>query len=133
MDVLQSIEQKLEKFGIQWDKQDIESALAEVDQAIKNYCHIDCVPSELLFVRSNLVVDYVRYMESHKPLEEGESDLSNTQRVGPLTYVITGGVTYGFGNDKINSNATCNSHVGCLDSLLNNYIVQLNAFRRVVW
>lgn len=134
MEEIQLIIQKLEKFGITWETEHLQNALLEVDQAIKNYCKIDCIPTDLLYVRVNLTVDYVRYVEANKPTEsDAEMDLTATQKVGPLTYVITGGVTYGFANNTTNANATCNAHVSCLDTLIHNYINQLNAFRRLVW
>lgn len=134
MEPIQLIEQKLQKFGIKWETPHLETALQEVDQAIMNYCHIDCIPTDLQYVRVNLVVDYVRYLEANKPTQDdAEMDVTDTKKVGPLTYVITGGVTYGFANNTTNANATCNSHIGCLDAILYNYTTQLNSFRRAVW
>ena len=54
MEIQQLIEHKLTGFGITYDEQSAEIALAEVDQSIKNYCHIYCIPKELLFVSSTI-------------------------------------------------------------------------------
>jgi hypothetical protein len=108
--------------------------LEEVDQAIKNYCHIDCIPEELKFVRVGLTVDCIRYQNANIPATgDVKLDTSATSKVGPLTYLISGAVTYGFGNNKTNKLDISNAHVADLDSVVSGYVKQLNAFRRVVW
>lgn len=130
MEILQLIETKLNGFGITIEPQVTEITLAEVDQAIKNYCHIDCIPKGLLFVRANMVVDYIRYMESNKPSEDGQINAST--KLGPLTSIKAGDVQYNFadGNTKAQ---THNAHMVDLDSLTHNYTNQLNNYRRVPW
>ncbi len=133
MDILQVIDIKLKRLKIEWEPQHIEVMLAEVDQAIKNYCHIDNIPKELDFVRAGLTVDCIRYEEANVPVEgDTELDTSATSKVGPLSYLITGAVTYGFANNKTNKYDVSNSHVVDLDSTIRNYIQQLNAFRRLL-
>ena len=132
MEILNVITKKLEKFGIQEDNAFLEMSLEEVDQAIKNYCHIDYIPKELLFVRANLVVDYIRYNEANKPSTEGDIDVTAASKVGPLTSISSGGVSYGFANNASNNNFIGNAHVADLDGLLNDYKHQLNEFRRLV-
>lgn len=134
MEILQLIEHKLKKFGITYDEQDATVMLEEVDQAIKNYCHIDCIPEELKFVRVGLTVDCIRYQNANIPATgDVKLDTSATSKVGPLTYLISGAVTYGFGNNKTNKLDISNAHVADLDSVVSGYVKQLNAFRRVVW
>lgn len=134
MEILQLIEQKLKAFGITYDGDNAKVTLEEVDQAIKNYCHIDCIPEDLKFVRVGLVVDCIRYQQANIPTSgDVKLDTSATSKVGPLTYLISGAVTYGFGNNKTNRLDISNAHVADLDSVVSGYIKQLNAFRRVVW
>ena len=130
MEILQLIEKKLTVFGVEFDKDIAEMALAEVDLTIKNYCHINCIPDGLLFVRVNMAIDYIRYMESNKPSVDGQVEAPTT--LGPLTSIKSGDVQYNFadGSNKAQIN---NAHVADLDSLLHNYTHQLNNFRRVPW
>lgn len=132
MEVLEVITKKLEKFGIQEDNDFLDMSLQEVDQAIKNYCHIDYIPTELLFVRVNLVVDYIRYMEANKPAVDEGIDVTQASKVGPLTSIESGGVKYGFANNASNNNFIGNAHIADLDDLITNYKHQLNEFRRLV-
>lgn len=130
MEILQLIETKLKVFGLTSDVQIVEITLTEVDQFIKNYCHIDCIPEGLLFVRANLVVDYIRYQQSSKPSEDGQ--VTTSTQVGPLTSIKSGDVQYNFA-DGSNKSQINNAHVVDLDKLVTNYEHQLNEFRRVSW
>ena len=134
-EIVEIVKFKLSKFGITWQDNHIELMLKEVDQAIKNYCHIEDIPPELKFVRAGLTVDCIRYQESNVPSTTGDVqlDTSATSKIGPLTYLISGAVTYGFGNNKTNKLDISNAHVADLDAIVSGYEKQLNAFRRVVW
>lgn len=128
MEILQLIETKLKGFGISFDNDFAQISLEEVDQTIKNYCHIDCIPTELMFVRANLVVDYIRYIESNKPKENGQ--LATSMTLGSLTSVKAGDVQYNFA-DNTNKAQLHNAHAVDLDTLVHNYQHQLNKFRRL--
>ena len=130
MEILQLIEKKLQLMGITFDKEISEMFLDEVDQFIKNYCHIDCIPKELLYVRANLTVDYIRYQQANKPSEDGQ--VTTSTQVGPLTSIKSGDVQYNFADGSSKSQVH-NAHVVNLDSLVTNYEHQLNEFRRLVW
>ena len=132
MEILQAILKKLNRYNISWTEDEIEFVLAEVDQYIKNYCNISVIPEELVFVRSNLVLDYIRHIESTKPVETGV-DITNTTKVGPLTSIKSGNIQYNFSDNSTNGNHISNAHKVDLDSLCLNYINQLNKFRRNVW
>lgn len=134
LEILEIIKFKLSKFNITYEDVHILMMLQEVDQAIKNYCHIEDIPEDLQFVRAGLTVDCIRYQESNKPATgDVQLDTSSTSKVGPLTYLISGAVTYGFANNRTNKFDVSNAHVADLDAITSNYINQLNAFRRVVW
>lgn len=132
MEIVEIIAKKLEKFGIEWSNDDIELSLAEVDQTILNYCHINSMPKELLFTRANLVTDYIRYMEANTVSTEAGIDVTVASKVGPLTSVDAGGVSYGFADNASNDNFIGNAHTANLDDLITNYTHQLNEFRRLV-
>jgi len=131
LEILEILQHKLDKLGITYDELDAQITLQEVDQCILNYCHIDCMPEELLFVRVNMALDYIRYMEGNKPKEDGSLQ-TNTQ-VGALTSIKSGEVSYNFSDVSNSKNNVANAHTVDLDNILNNYTYQLNNFRRVVW
>lgn len=134
VDVLEVITSKLKMYGITWDNTQIEPILDETDQFIKNYCHIDTIPKELVYVRSNMTVDYIRHLVASEPLkDEKELDISCSKRTGPLTLISSGDVTYQFGSVQASKTNLMNSHTPDLDTLFLNYISQLNVFRRMVW
>lgn len=132
MEIIELINHKLEKLGIEYEQYDVEIVLSEVDQFIKNYCHIDNIPNELLYVRANMCIDYIKYEQANTP-NENSSDISLTQKTGPLTSISSGGVSYGFANNTGNKGDVSNAHIADLDDLLINYKNQLNTFRRNVW
>lgn len=133
MEPLQLIQTKLNIYNIQWDNQTIQLILDEVDQFIKNYCKIDTIPKELLYVRVNLSVDYARYLKANDPTEEKDIEINVDPKVGALTYITSGAVSYGFASNSTGKNSVANAHTSDLDILLTNYKHQLNEFRRVVW
>lgn len=132
MEILQVILNKLNRYNISWTEDEVKFILAEIDEYIMNYCNIYVIPKELLFVRSNLVLDYIRHIESNKPVEDG-MDITNTTKVGPLTSIKSGNIQYNFSDNSTNGNHISNAHKVNLDSLLLNYESQLNKFRRNVW
>lgn len=126
------IANKLTKFGITSTEEENTAVLLEVDQSIKNYCRIDEIPKDLLFTRVNMAVDYIRYQHASKPLENGALDTSCTQKVGPLTLISSGDVTYQFGSVQASKTNVVNAHETDLDEILLNYTKQLNVFRRLL-
>lgn len=132
MDIIQLIQSKLEKFGINLEEKLILVTLEEIDQAIKIYCNIDIIPNALLYVRANLVVDYIRYMEANKPNEAGNVGVASNN-VGPLTSIKSGGISYTFANNTGNKGVLENAHIADIDDIINNYKAQLNRFRRITW
>lgn len=134
VDILQVITNKLTIYGITWDEPQINLILDETDQFIRNYCHIDNIPDELVYVRSNMTVDYIRNLEGSKPLKDDEElDIACSKKTGPLTLISSGDVTYQFGSVQASRTNVANAHTVDLDSLFLNYKQQLDAFRRLVW
>lgn len=133
MEPLQIITFKLSNYNIQWSNENIQIVLDEVDQFIKTYCQINSIPKEINYIRANLVVDYIRYLNANDPTKEKDVEINVDPKVGALTYITSGAVSYGFASNSTGKNSIANAHTSDLDELLNNYKSQLNKFRRVVW
>lgn len=133
MEPLQIITFKLSNYNIQWSNENIQIVLDEVDQFIKTYCQINSIPKEMDYIRANLVVDYIRYLNANDPTKEKDVEINVDPKVGALTYITSGAVSYGFASNSTGKNSIANAHTSDLDELLNNYKSQLNKFRRVVW
>lgn len=132
MDILELISQKLEMFKIELTDPQVQMMLGEVDQSILNYCQIEEMPAELLYVRANLVIDYARHLEQVKPAEEG-AVIDESKLAGRLTSISVGDVSYNFAQKTSDKGDLSNAHIVDLDGLLFDYRSQLNNFRRVVW
>lgn len=109
----------------------IDLAVEEVEQEIKNYCHIDKVPEELKFTWANMTVDLVRYQYANTP----ESTENENFSLGDVSALKVGDTNIGFGAGGATNahNIAIKSHSPNLDDIVMNYRQQLNAFRRMVW
>ena len=109
---------------------DIQLAVNEVEEVIKNYCNIDTIPDALKFTWANMSVDLVRYQyESNISADDvlaeiDASDISNL-KIGDTQIALQG-------NDSERSK-TLKSHRPNLDQIVMNNRQQLNRFRRMVW
>lgn len=133
MEPLEIVKFKLGNYNIQWADQNIQFVLDEVDQFIKTYCQINSIPEEMVYIRANFVVDYIRYLTANDPTKEKDVEINVDPKVGALTYITSGAVSYGFASNSTGKNSIANAHTSDLDELLTNYKSQLNKFRRVVW
>ena len=108
-------------------------AIAEVEQAIKNYCHIDKVPSELVFVVANMSVDLVRYQRATDPKTSAAVDNVTAGDVSSISIGDTR-ITLG-GEEKSSTTATAarKAHIPNLDEIVMNNRLHLNQFRKMVW
>jgi len=84
-------------------------ALAEIEQQIKNYCHIDAVPRALNFTWANMAADLLRYNPG-------------AETSGKVASISEGDTSVSFAKDDTQER---------LDTLLLNYRQQLQAFRKV--
>lgn len=116
-------------------EQDIQLSIAEVEQAIKNYCHVPTVPQQLNFVWARMVVDLIRYdtavnMEASSDAPDLGLETNWNISVGSInmgdTSVKAGELDYSSPKYK-----ALNSHTADLDSIVLNYKNQLNSFRRI--
>ncbi|MGI5891990.1 MAG: hypothetical protein ACOX7H_04545 [Bacillota bacterium] len=91
----------------------IDMAISEAEQLIKNYCSLNYVPGELVFVWANMALDI---LAADASLSEG-----GMPQVGDvLTSISLGDTSYGFTNVRKN----------CLNEIRDNYAVQLGRFRK---
>jgi hypothetical protein len=109
---------------------DVDTALAEVEQTIKNYCNISVVPVALHFIWCRMAVDLLKYdLESAKT----ESDAISSFDASDVQTISDGSMSITFG-DKYRSNArgrTLMSHQAKLDDVVLDYSAQMNQFRRI--
>jgi hypothetical protein len=109
---------------------DIQLAVSEVEEVIKNYCNIDTIPDALKFTWANMSVDLVRYQyESNISADDvlagiDASDVSNL-KIGDTQIALQG--------NNSERGKTLKSHRPNLDQIVMNNKQQLNRFRRMVW
>lgn len=109
---------------------DIQLAVDEVEEVIKNYCSIDEVPEGLKYTWANMSVDLVRYQyESSISADDvlagiDASDVSNL-KIGDTQIALQG--------NNSERSKTLKSHRPNLDQIVMNNKQQLNRFRRMVW
>lgn len=109
---------------------DIQLAVDEVEEVIKNYCSIDEVPEGLKYTWANMSVDLVRYQyESNISTDDvlagiDASDVSNL-KIGDTQIALQG--------NNSERGKTLKSHRPNLDQIVMNNKAQLNRFRRMVW
>ncbi|MFA5638822.1 MAG: hypothetical protein WC961_08080 [Anaerovoracaceae bacterium] len=109
---------------------DIQLAVDEVEEVIKNYCSIDEVPEGLKYTWANMSVDLVRYQyESNISTDDvlagiDASDVSNL-KIGDTQIALQG--------NNSERGKTLKSHRPNLDQIVMNNKQQLNKFRRMVW
>ncbi len=109
---------------------DIQLAINEVEEVIKNYCNIDTIPEALKFTWANMSVDLVRYQyESNISADDvlagiDASDVSNL-KIGDTQIALQG--------NNSERGKTLKSHRPNLDQIVMNNKEQLNRFRRMVW
>ena len=109
---------------------DIQLAVSEVEEVIKNYCNIDTIPDALKFTWANMSVDLVRYQyESNISADDvlagiDASDVSNL-KIGDTQIALQG--------NNSERGKTLKSHRPNLDQIVMNNKEQLNRFRRMVW
>lgn len=114
------------------DESTCQIAIEEVEQAIKNYCNIEKVPTELRFVVANMAVDLVRYEQAivgENPEGLDEISLSDVAsvKIGDTS------VNFGKGAESAVVDKAKESHNANLDQIVMNYTQQLHRFRRMVW
>ncbi len=128
MTILEIVQAKIKNEAI--TELDIQLAIGEVEEVIKNYCSIDEVPDALKYTWANMAVDLVRYQyESNISADDvlagiDASDVSNL-KIGDTQIALQG--------NNSERGKTLKSHRPNLDQIVMNNKEQLNRFRRMVW
>lgn len=128
MTVYEIVRAKIKDMAI--TEPDIQLAVDEVEEVIKNYCSIDEVPEGLKYTWANMSVDLVRYQyESNISADDvlagiDASDVSNL-KIGDTQIALQG--------NNSERGKTLKSHRPNLDQIVMNNKQQLNRFRRMVW
>jgi len=111
--------------------EELSMGIKEVEQTIKNYCHISEVPIQLIYIWSNIAIDLLLFQ-----LESNTSPENVTESLDPseVATIKMGDTSISLG-DKPRSNQRSRilgGHRINLDSLVMNYQAQLNQFRRLL-
>lgn len=107
----------------------IQQGVDEVAMAIKNYCNLNSIPAELVYVHANMAEDLLRYRKARRDADQGIT-------VAPSNNDVTD-LKIGDTNIKLvagsNVPKELKAHMITVDSLVMDYQSQLNGFRRMVW
>jgi hypothetical protein len=128
LELVKIIKQKQKKVTVTDD--DILACLKEVEQAIKNYCHIPEVPVALNYTWCNMSVDLLLYQHE---VNTTPNDVLEAFDPSDVSTIKVGDTSISLG-DKYRNNArsrTLQSHNSNLDDIVLNYRAQLNNFRRL--
>lgn len=110
---------------------DLTLALDEVAVAIKNYCNITDIPTELNYTWANMAVElaeyqYQKYLDTSTIAADPEPSEIDSVKVGDTQVTVKAGGSGVRGK-------TLASHRPNLDGIVLNYASQLQKFRKVVW
>lgn len=113
---MQVTDMVLIKLGLTETTPAVELAVAEAEQIILNYCQIDRVPGELVYVQAALAA----------ALEQDRRDATeaNLAGLGAVKSVSMGDTSYSY------DNAVATKRSEYLSSLINDHKAVLNRFRR---
>lgn len=98
----------------------IETYIPELGWRIKNYCHITSIPEGLVFTWASMVIDVLKaehstIKEIGKTIDKGQKNI----KIGDTSISPTSGSE--------------SSSKSIIDSVVLNYTVDLNRYRRMTW
>ncbi len=109
---------------------DINMAIDEVGEEIKNYCNIDIIPDGLRYTWANMAIDLAKYQyEVNNPVDDILDALDATD----VSTLKIGDTNIALGGNNSERATALKSHKPNLDQILMNYKAQLNRYRRMVW
>jgi len=109
---------------------DINMAIDEVGEEIKNYCNIDIIPDGLRYTWANMAIDLAKYQyEVNNPVDDILDALDATD----VSTLKIGDTQIALGGNNSERATALKSHKPNLDQILMNYKAQLNRYRRMVW
>jgi len=128
MTVYEIVEAKLNNDAI--TELDINMAIAEIEEVIKNYCNIDLIPDGLKFTMANMAVDLAKYQyEVSNPAD----DILDAIDATDISTLKIGDTNIALGGNNSERAKALKSHRPNLDRIVMNYQAQLNKYRRMVW
>ncbi len=109
---------------------DINMAIDEVGEEIKNYCNIDIIPDGLRYTWANMAIDLAKYQyEVNNPVDDILDALDATD----VSTLKIGDTQIALGGNNSERAKALKSHRPNLDQIILNYKAQLNRYRRMVW
>jgi len=109
---------------------DINMAIDEVGEEIKNYCNIDEIPDGLRYTWANMAIDLAKYQyEVNNPVDDILDALDATD----VSTLKIGDTNIALGGNNSERAKALKSHRPNLDQIILNYKAQLNRYRRMVW
>ncbi|SYX84614.1 phage head-tail connector protein [Paenibacillus alvei] len=99
----------------------ISSYIEEIGNRIKHYCAITTIPETLKFVWSSMVIDACRIELSHIDEIDDTADRGESIKVGDTS------------SAPATSSGLTNTSKTVIDSVVTNYRVDLNRYRRLRW
>ena len=109
-------------------------SICEIEQKIKNYCHIPKVPKALYYTWANMVLDLLDYENAYNSsISKEVDDTVESILSGNYGTIAMGDTSWKQGEiDMSNPNTKALlSHTANLDDLILNYTKDLNEFRRI--
>lgn len=105
-----------ELLGIKDDSKDkiLEFVIADVEEIIKNYCHVDTIPDGLINTGYRMAIDLYR----------NENVGSENSAIGAVSSITEGDTSTSF-RQYVDDNFK--------DTILKNYKTSLNNYRKVAW
>jgi len=128
MTILEIVKAKIKNEAI--TELDIQLAISEVEEVIKNYCNIDTIPEALKFTWANMAVDLIRYQYESNI---GEDDVLAGIDVSDVSNLKIGDTQIALQGNNSERGRILKSHQPNLDQIVMNNKEQLNRFRRMVW
>lgn len=135
LSIQEIVQNKLYTLGLEADLTTVETAVAETEQVILNYCNISKVPTQLLFTHANMTVDLIRHqLALADEVGEGGQGLDDIS-LADVTAIKIGDTSVNLGNGaqgNVKLQAAKAHHIN-LDTLVMDYKSQLQKFRKMVW
>ncbi|AYB39974.1 phage head-tail connector protein [Brevibacillus laterosporus] len=99
----------------------IKSYIHEIEKRILHYCHISEVPEALQFVWASMVIDVLRIEQATVSEVAAATPTSESIKIGDTS------------TSPGKSEGVTSTSKGVIDSVVLNYRVDLNRYRKLVW
>ncbi|ATO50141.1 DNA-packaging protein [Brevibacillus laterosporus] len=99
----------------------IKSYIHEIEKRILHYCHISEVPEALQFVWASMVIDALRIEQATVSEVDAATAISESIKIGDTS------------NSPGKSEGVTSTSKNVIESVVLNYRVDLNRYRKLVW